>query len=119
VQPSTFRLYPRHAHVAEKLHAYTIPRDRSNTRVKALPDLALLASTGSLNATELREAIDATFSFRGTHPAPAALPAPPADWAPVYERIARQDELTWRTLADVHEAAACFLDPVLQGREGM
>jgi len=119
VQPSTFRLYPRHAHVAEKLHAYTIPRDRSNTRVKDLPDLALLASTGSLNATELREAIDATFSFRGTHPAPAALPAPPADWAPVYERIARQDELTWRTLADVHEAAACFLDPVLQGREGM
>lgn len=50
VEARTFRLYPRHAHIAEKLHAYTMPRDRSNTRVKDLPDLALLASVGPLDA---------------------------------------------------------------------
>ncbi|HEY0468618.1 MAG TPA: nucleotidyl transferase AbiEii/AbiGii toxin family protein, partial [Polyangiaceae bacterium] len=58
VEPRTFRLYPRHAHIAEKLHAYTMPRDRSNTRVKDLPDLALLASVGPLDAAELRRAIE-------------------------------------------------------------
>jgi len=25
IEPATFRLYPRHAHIAEKLHAYTMP----------------------------------------------------------------------------------------------
>jgi len=31
------RIYPREAHIAEKLHAYTLPRKRENTRVKKLP----------------------------------------------------------------------------------
>jgi len=51
-------------------------RDRSNTRVKDLPDLALLASVGPLDAAELRRAIEATFSFRATHSMPTSLPAP-------------------------------------------
>lgn len=113
VEPSQVRLYPREAHVAEKLHAYTVPRERANTRVKDLPDLALLASTGSLGATELRAAIDATFGFRGTHPVPSTLPTPAVEWAPTYERMAREDDLKWRTLDAVHAAAAAFLDPVL------
>jgi hypothetical protein len=113
VQASQVRLYPRAAHVAEKLHAYTVPRERANTRVKDLPDLALLASTGSLGAAELRAAIDATFDFRGTHPVPSTLPTPAAAWAPTYERMAREDDLKWQTLEAVHAAAAAFLDPVL------
>jgi len=44
IGPPTLRLYPIETHIAEKLHAYTLPRDRPNTRVKDLPDLALLAS---------------------------------------------------------------------------
>jgi hypothetical protein len=118
IEPATFRLYPRHAHIAEKLHAYTMPRDRTNTRVKDLPDIALLASVGPIDALELRRAIDATFSFRGTHPAPEAVPAPASEWAPVYERMAREDELPWATVADVHRAAALFLDHVLSGGPG-
>ena len=118
IKPSTFRLYPRNAHIAEKLHAYTLPRDRSNTRVKDLPDLALLASAGSLDAGELRRAIEATFSFRATHPTPQAFPAPADDWAPVYERMARDDELPWKGLVEVHQAVASFLDQVLQGKSG-
>ena len=88
IEPATFRLYPRHAHIAEKLHAYTMPRDRTNTRVKDLPDIALLASVGPNDALELRRAIEATFSFRGTHPVPEAVPIPASEWAPVYERMA-------------------------------
>lgn len=95
-----------------------MPRDRSNTRVKDLPDLALLASVAPLNAAELRGAIEATFSFRATHSMPPSVPAPPVDWAPVYERMAKVDELPWKTLSDVHDAAQSFLNPVLQGADG-
>jgi hypothetical protein len=35
-------LYPVETHVAEKLHAYTLPRLTPSTRVKDLPDLAFL-----------------------------------------------------------------------------
>jgi predicted nucleotidyltransferase component of viral defense system len=109
------RVYPRESHVAEKLHAFTLPRARENTRVKDLPDLALLALTGSFEAERLRSALEATFSFRGTHALPATLPAPPSAWAAPYARIAATDSLPWPTLDAVTMAASAFLDPVLQG----
>jgi hypothetical protein len=104
--------------VAEKLHAYTLPRDRPNSRVKDLPDLALLAGSGPFEATGLRAAIEATFSFRKTHAPPAALPAPPDSWAERYATLARDDDLPWRTLAEVHAAARALLDPLLAGGVG-
>ena len=39
IAPPTLRLYPVETHIAEKLHAYTLPRPRPNSRVKDLPDL--------------------------------------------------------------------------------
>ena len=39
VPPSRFRVYPLEMHIAEKLHAYTLPRERVNSRVKDLPDI--------------------------------------------------------------------------------
>ena len=38
IAPPELRLYPIETHIAEKLHAYTVPRGRPNTRVKDLPD---------------------------------------------------------------------------------
>jgi hypothetical protein len=119
VEQPTFRIYPRTAHIAEKLHAYTMPRPSPNTRVKDLPDLALLASIGPLVAAEARDAIKATFGYRGTHDIPRFLPRPVDSWAQPYERMALQDELPWRTLAAVHGAAASFLDPLLAGAGGV
>lgn len=57
-----FRIYPRVTHIAEKVHAYTLPRARENTRVKDLPDIALLATTGPFSARALRAALEATSS---------------------------------------------------------
>ena len=113
-RPAKLRIYPRPTHIAEKLHAYTLPRARDNTRVKDLPDLALLATLGPIDAKVLRQALVATFEFRGTHPLPSAVPAPPEAWAPVYSRMATEDELRWRTIADVFGAVRTFLDPLLQ-----
>ncbi|HEY3355227.1 MAG TPA: nucleotidyl transferase AbiEii/AbiGii toxin family protein [Polyangia bacterium] len=118
VAPAALRLYPRVIHVAEKLHAYTMPRRRENSRVKDLPDLALLATTGTFAAVELRRALAHTFGFRGTHALPSNLPDPPASWAPAYERMAAEDSLRWATLPDVLAAARAFLDPVLGDEAG-
>jgi hypothetical protein len=109
------QVYPVETHVAEKLHAYTLPRRRPNTRVKDLPDLALLASTGCLDAGRIRQALEQTFSFRANHPVPPSLPAPPSEWADVYARMAKLNELPWLDLDAVTNAARAFLDPVLGG----
>ena len=115
VAPPTLRLYPIETHIAEKLHAYTMPRRRPNSRVKDLPDLALLATIGALSATRLRTALEQTFAFRKTHPLPTSLPKPPDTWAAPYEQMARDDGLPWPTLESVTTAAQQFLDPVLGG----
>lgn len=115
IAPPTLRLYPIETHIAEKLHAYTLPRARPNSRLKDLPDLALLASVKSLEAKSVRAAFDQTFSFRNTHELPAALPDPPATWAAPYAALAAEDELEWPTLGAVAAAARAFLDPVLSG----
>jgi hypothetical protein len=113
IAPPRLRLYPIETHIAEKLHAFTMPRQRPNSRVKDLPDLALLATAQALDATRVRAALALTFSFRGTHPVPARLPPPPPTWEVPYTSMAREDHLPWTTLAEVTRAAQEFLDPVL------
>jgi len=115
VERGRFRIYPLATHVAEKIHAYTLPRKRPNARVKDLPDIALLASAKDIDGAALRVAIDRILEHRATHAVPKSVHDPPTSWAPVYERIAENDGLPWRTLAEVKEAVQSFLDPVLFG----
>jgi hypothetical protein len=115
IAPPTLRVYPGETHVAEKLHAYTMLRVRPNSRVKDLPDLALIATAGFIAAGRLRAVIDQTFGFRGTHAVPGRLPAPPDTWKEPYATIAKEDQLRWPTLDEAFEAARAFLDPVLAG----
>jgi hypothetical protein len=115
IEPPTLRIYPVESHVAEKLHAYTLPRPRPNMRVKDLPDLALLASIRELDAKRVRAALEQTFMFRGTHPLPISIPDPSMAWTRPYATMAEEDELPWKTLADVTSAVRAFLDPALAG----
>ena len=115
IAPPALRVYPVETHIAEKLHAYTMPRSRPNSRVKDLPDLMLIATTGPLDARRVRAAIEQTFAFRGTHEVPTRLPDPPASWEAPYATIAEEDRLRWTTLGEAVEAARVFLDPVLAG----
>jgi hypothetical protein len=71
IAPPALRLYPIETHIAEKLHAYTMPRPHPNSRVKDLPDLALLASVRPIEGRRLRQALEQTFAFRRTHSLPA------------------------------------------------
>ena len=118
LSPPRFRAYPVETHIAEKLHAYALPRSRPNSRVKDLPDIALLAEAGALDASNLTRAIAETFAHRATHPVPPRLADPPEAWAPVYARMAVEDDLPWSDLASLSGAVRAFLDPVLAGAEG-
>ena len=113
IAPPTLRLYPVVSHVAEKLHALTMPRSRPNTRTRDLPDIALLATTGEIKEEELLLAFERTFRFRGTHSLPKSVPAPPAFWEDPYAAMAATDELIWRNLTEVSQAVSSFLNPVL------
>ncbi len=115
IAPPTLLVYPVETHIAEKLHAYTMPRARPNSRVKDLPDLALIATAGPVEASRLGAAIEQTFAFRGTHDVPKRLPEPPATWEAPYATIAKEDRLQWPLLTEAFEAAGAFLDPVLAG----
>jgi predicted nucleotidyltransferase component of viral defense system len=115
IAPPTLQLYPIETHIAEKLHAYTLPRLRPNSRIKDLPDLALLATIQTIAANRLTAAFAQTFQFRNTHAVPARLPDPPETWSQPYAAMARDDQLAWPTLAEVTAAARRFLDPVLAG----
>ena len=109
-------LVPIETHLAEKLHAYTLPRTSPNSRVRELPDMALLATAPDpLHAHRITEAIQLTFRARGTHDAPDVLPAPPLAWRTSYAALASEQKLRWKTLEEVLVAVQAFLDPVLRG----
>jgi len=114
IAPPAIRLYPVVSHIAEKLHALTVPRVRPNSRVRDLPDIALLATTGAIDGRLLRKAIDETFEFRGTHSVPSLVPKPPDYWSAPYAAMAVADDLPWRTIEGVAAAVANFLAPVLR-----
>jgi hypothetical protein len=118
VAPPVLRLYPIETHLAEKLHAYTLPRPRPNTRVKDLPDIALLGTMQPLDAERLCLALSQTFEFRSTHAVPSSVPNPPASWSTPYGELARENELAWTTLEELTAAVAAFINPVLAGRKG-
>ena len=113
-----FAVYPLETHIAEKLHAYTVPRGRANSRVKDLPDLALLATVRPIDAVILLQALNATWSHRRTHALPGRVPAAPDSWTPVYARLASSDQLPWATLLQLMGVVRTFLDPLLAGGAG-
>jgi hypothetical protein len=113
LSPCEIRVYPVESHIAEKLHAYSLPRQAPNSRVKDLPDLALLGQAGEHDANRIRIALKQTFMFRKSHEVPFHFHEPPAFWGNQYAKIAEDDNLPWRTLKEVTEAVRSFLDPVL------
>ena len=114
IPPVHFHCYPVSQHLAEKVHAYTLPRKSGpSSRVKDLVDILLLARSGVPDNLILHRAIRMTFESRQTHPLPEHLPAPPSSWASPYRRLARESGLSFTTLQEGWEAARDFLQPVL------
>lgn len=118
IPPLSIQVYAREVHLAEKLHAYSLPRDVQNSRVKDLPDIVVLGGSRAFQSNALRQAIAETFGHRNTHHVPNELPTPPDIWRDAYARMARENALPWPTLDDVFDHAQRFLNPVLANVEG-
>lgn len=87
------QMISREQQFAEKLHAYTLPRSSTNSRVKDLIDLALLIRSGGLSRTRAADALHLTFQRRRSHELPAALAEPPQDWERRFVALAEECQL--------------------------
>jgi hypothetical protein len=110
-RPSLYMI-SREQQFAEKLHAYTLPRQTAvNTRVRDLVDMILLIYSGTLSKAKVREAIRVTFDRRGTHTVPKAVPRPPTDWQKPYEALARECNLSGQ-LEDAFAGLRDFMESI-------
>jgi hypothetical protein len=95
IQPPKIPAVSREEQFAEKLHAFTLPREgRPNSRVRDLVDLLLLIESNTLERDRLTACIAATFERRKTHPVPRQLEAPPATWSGTYAELAARCAIT-------------------------
>ena len=90
IQRPQVQMIPREQQFAEKIHAYTLPRNAANSRVKDLVDLVLLIGSGGLDKQRILDALLLTFDRRGTHDLPASLVPPPADWQIPFQALAEE-----------------------------
>jgi len=118
-EPARFPVYPVAQQFAEKLHAYTLPRDVANTRAKDLADMVWLTQRHAISSDALIEAAAATFARRASHPWPPALAEPPAAWARQYASLRKEMVLEPATAHEAHDVLAAFLEPVLSGTRGL
>jgi len=95
-------------HWAEKLHAYTLPRDTAtNSRVKDLVDLVLLIELQAMSPTRIRVAVATTFARRATHAVPTDLPPPPSGWETPFTALAAECGIV-HTLTSAYEHVAAY-----------
>jgi predicted nucleotidyltransferase component of viral defense system len=83
-------LLPAETHFAEKIHAYTRPRERLNSRVRDLIDIVLLLDEGLKDLEAAHRSLESTFRRRDTHSLPKELPAPHPTWTKVYANLASE-----------------------------
>lgn len=115
IESSRILMIAREQQFAEKIHAYTLPRNAANSRVKDLVDLALLIGSGGLDKQRIREGLRLTFERRGTHDLPASLVPPPTDWQIPFHALAEECGLP-TDVAAVFAGVQEFVEEVLAQR---
>ena len=114
IESSRVRMISREQQFAEKIHAYTLPRNMSNSRVKDLVDLALLIGSAGLDKQRILEALSLTFERRATHDLANLVP-PPDDWQIPFQAMAEECGLP-TDLAAVFTGVRVFVEEVLTQR---
>ena len=111
IESSQVQMIAREQQFAEKIHAYTLPRNAANSREKDLVDLSLLIGAGGLDKRRVLDALRLTFERRGTHDLPGNLVPPPADWQIPFRALAEECGLS-TDVAAVFSAVQEFLEEV-------
>ena len=109
ILPPKMTAISREEQFAEKLHAYSLPRQgRPNSRVKDLVDLLLLVESGTLDPDRVGQCIEATFRRRDTHPVPSSLEPPRPTWAGPFADLASECGLSQDLAAAFSRVAEFF-----------
>jgi Nucleotidyl transferase AbiEii toxin, Type IV TA system len=109
IESPTVPMIRREQQFAEKIHAYTLPRQGApNSRVRDLVDLALLVRSGTLDAARAIESLQRTFARRNTHPLPTALDVPPDNWTLPFAAMAAECSLKISASVAFTEVATYF-----------
>lgn len=106
VEPLLLKVPIKEEVFAEKIHAYTIPRENENTRVKDLLDLALLLEDG-VDPAKVGRAVSGVFAIRKTHAVPGELATPPASWHNIFAELVKDTGIQL-TLNEAFDAVAVF-----------
>ena len=114
IESSRVLMIAREQQLAEKIHAYTLPRNAANSRVKDLVDMALLIGSGDLDKRRILEALRLTFERRKTHDLASLVP-PPADWQIPFQALAEECGLP-TDVAAVFATVQEFVEGVLAQR---
>ncbi len=103
IEPADIAVIPVEQHFAEKLHAYSYPRDkRYFSRIRDLVDLVLLIEYGIPNKELLLGTIKATFTQRKTHCIPMSLEYPPSGLENTYAELAEDYGVTRKTMVEAY-----------------
>jgi hypothetical protein len=109
IPPARIALFPRAQQFAEKLHAYTYPReDRAPSRPKDLLDMVLLINAGLPADSSVLDAVKACFERRKTHEIPQMLLEPPQDWLGPFDRLVKEIKAPSLTMSGAFKALNLF-----------
>ena len=91
VPPPMVCMITKEQQFAEKIHAYTLPREgRINTRVKDLIDLLLLIERKGFDSLNCKKALEMIFKIRETHSLPSELLEPPEEWIDSFQKMVNE-----------------------------
>ncbi|HCJ12345.1 MAG: hypothetical protein A2Y14_05240 [Verrucomicrobia bacterium GWF2_51_19] len=101
IEPAFAAILPLEQHFAEKIHAFSYPRDkRPFSRIRDLVDLVLIIEQGLPEPQQVLSAIKATFERRNTHNFPQTLEPPPIALGADYKQLAADCGVTKKTMAE-------------------
>ena len=107
-------LIPREQQFAEKIHAYTLPREGTpNSRTRDLIDLVLLIDAGLADKDHIKTALHETFKRRKTHKVPSALESPSAAWEAPYAALAKDCGVSKKNLGEAFDFVKVFWDSLV------
>jgi hypothetical protein len=99
IEPARVAVLPIEQHFAEKIHAYSYPREkRPFSRIRDLVDLIIMIEQGPPDSDLVQSAIEATFKRRSTHEIPKELEMPPAALEGTYVDMAQDCGVERKTM---------------------
>ena len=114
IEPIHYRCYSIAQHFSEKLHAYTrVFKVGTNSRVKDMIDLFLIAQMVNIDSLSFRNACQLTFEHRSLHHLPEELTPPPKEWEKSFKKMAGDVGIEF-SLFETFQKLELFINPMLK-----